>query len=472
MGWLLSSITASTKNIAIESAYFNPVRITKGSRAPGLKTESSMRFERKGDIEILPYSQDMAGYSIQKMALCKIEEDFFDSNPDVKSEHIIEIKKEKGERLLGISLNIEDAVKKIERFGIKKVHNNPVRFLVPSFRRDVEGEADIWEEFARLTGYENIPQRFRIKGDELPIDPRNEFKKLKKTSAFSGFYEIYNLSFMEEALIEQLPAVNQDVKRFVQIENPMWAEKNVMRTTLIPGLIETAERNLNRGVKDIRFFEMGTVFFSPNIEKTYISGILTGSLPREWCREERKYDLYDIKGRVETIMENYGIDNLEFQCGKYPLFEENRCLQIQIGKRTIGFLGEAHRLILERFNVPYAYGFEIDVESLIEMKSTRTRVILPPKFPAIIRDISLILNADIDSKFVLRLIQDMDISLLEEIKLIDLYTGKNIPQGKKSFTYSLTFRDKEGTLKDEEVDRIMQKIFTILEKNKIEIRRQ
>ena len=471
MGGIHSSVTASTKNIAIESAYFDPVRITRGVRSLSLETESAARFERKGDIGILPYSQDDAAYLVQEWASGKIEEKIFDSNPDVNAEKLVEITKERGEKLLGISLNMGDVVKKVERFGIKNVGNNPVKFLVPSFRRDIDGESDIWEEFARLTGYKNIPYRFRIKGQEMPEDPRYEFRRLREIAVFSGFYEVYNLSFMERSVVENLSEGNENLKNFVQLKNPMWPERDVMRTTLLLGLIESGVKNANRGIADIRLFEMGTVFFSPNVEKTYLSGILMGSIPREWHRKERKYDFYDIKGGVETILGNYDI-NFAFEYDENPLFEKHLCVGIYTEKEKIGWAGRVNRLIREKFGAPDAYAFEIDAGLLIKFKPTRDYISLPPKFPGIKRDVSLILNKDRNSEFVLNLIRDMNISILEDVRLMDYYTGKNIPEGKKSFAYSLVFRTKERTLNDEEVDKEMDKIFTILEKNNIEIRRQ
>ena len=471
MGGIYSSVTTSTRNIAIESAYFDPVRITIGVRFLSLETESAARFERKGDIEILLYSQDEAAYLIRKQASGKVEEKIFDSHPEVNTERLIEVNKEIGENLLGISLNMKDVVKKVERFGIKNVGNNPVKFLVPSFRRDIDGESDIWEEFARLTGYENIPYRFRIKGQEMPEDPRYEFRTLRKITAFSGFYEVYNLSFMERNVAENLPEGNGNLKNFVQLKNPMWPEKDVMRTTLILGLIESGVKNANRGITDIRLFEMGTVFFFPNVEKTYLSGILMGSISREWHRKERKYDFYDIKGGVETILGNYGI-NFAFEYAENPLFEKHLCVGIYTKKERIGWAGRVNKTIREKFGAPDAYAFEIDAGLLIKSKPVKDYIYLPSKLPGIKRDISLILNKDRDSGFILKLIEDMNIPILEDIRLMDYYTGKNIPQGKKSFAYSLIFRTKERTLNDEEVDKEMDKIFTTLEKNNIAIRRQ
>ncbi len=471
MGGLYSSVTASTKNIAIESAYFDPVRITKSSRALGLKTESSMRFERRADIEILPHSQELVADLIQKNASGKIDEKIWDSNPDAKVGKVIEVRKGKGEKLLGASLEMSDAIEKIERFGIENTGSNPVKFFVPSFRRDIDGEADIWEEYARLTGYDNIPHRFRIKGQEMPYDPRQELRRLRQICAFSGFYEVYNLSFMESKIIENLTEADENLNKFVYLENPMWPEKDAMRTTLILGLVESAKRNANKGTTDIRLFEMGTVFFSPNIEKIYLSGIVMGNVPREWNNPGRRYDFYDIKGGVETILRHYGAD-FAFTKQGFPLFEDNVSLGIVVNGRGMGFLGRIDKVILDKYDISDAYGFEIDVDELVAPKTATSHINLPPKYPSIRRDISLVVNNGIESDFVINLILDMDIPILEDIRIIDYYTGKNIPRSKKSFTYSLTFRATDRTLKDMEVDVIMEKIFDLLEKNYIEVRRQ
>jgi len=468
IGGLYSSVIASTKNIAIESAYFDPVRITKGSRALALKTESSIRFERGGDIDILPYSQELAADLIQRANHIKVEEKIFDSNPDVKTKKVIEINKEKGEKLLGISLNMDDVVEKVERFGIKNVGNNPVKFHVPSFRRDIKGESDIWEEYARLLGYDNIPHRFRIKSNEIPYDPRFEFRRLRKICAFSGFYEVCNMSFMESSVIELLGG---DINNAVFLENPMWIEKDIMRTTLILGLLESAKRNANKGITDIRLFEMGNVFFSPNTEKTFLSGIIMGNFPREWHSPERKYDFYDIKGGIETFLSHYGVD-FTFLFQNYLFFEDNISLGIRVNNRVVGFIGKIKSIILDKYDISEAYGFEIDAELLVDARNTGIHINLPPKYPSIRRDISLILSQDIGSDFVLTLIKDINIPVMEDVRLIDVYTGKNVPQGKKGFTYSIIFRVKDRTLRDTEVDEIMEEILALLEKNNIEIRRQ
>jgi len=276
---------------------------------------------------------------------------------------------------------------------------------------------------------------------------------------------------MESNIIESLPESKENLKNFVYLENPMWPEKDVMRTTLMLGLIESAKRNVNRGITDVRLFEMGTVFFSPNIEKVYLSGIIMGSILRKWHNPGRRYDFYDIKGGMETILRYHGVD-FTFTRQDYPLFENRVSLGIITNNRIIGYLGKIDKGILDRYDTFNAYGFEIDIDELMAVKTTMSHINFPPRYPSIRRDISLIIDKDTESDFVLNLILNMNIPILEGIKVIDYYTGKNIPQGKKSFTYSLVFRAADRTLKDTEVDDIMEKIFDLLEEKHIEVRSQ
>jgi len=473
MGGLNSEIEESTKKVLIESAYFNPVSIRKTSKKLGLNTEASHRFERGVDPEGIIPALNRAARLIAELGGGKLVDGVIDEYPKKVPARTITLSTKDTNRLLGTGLNqdeIKDLLESIE-VSTKKIDMDSLKVVPPSFRVDIMRPEDLMEEVARLSGYNNIPTSFPVIPAEARrpvklIDTRNRIMHLM--TGF-GFCETINYTFINRQSCDRLKLPSDDYRRnTVDLLNPLTEDQAVMRTSLIPGLLETVYRNIAKQVKNLKLFEIGKIYINKGeenlpVEIEMLTGLWTGSRSdASWYAKEIPCDFYDLKGEVEGLLKGLCIDHIRFARLPGDLCIYTRpgyTAQVFSGKILLGLVGELHPQSLRNFGLKQdVYLFELSIDTLIKLLPETIQSKPIPKFPAIPRDITIIVDKDIESGAIPELIENMAEELVENIHLFDVFTQDPIPPGKKSISLRVTYRSDKKTLEDDEVSHLHKTI--------------
>ena len=470
MGGLNSEVEDTTTNILLESAYFDPVCIRKTSKKTGLNTDASHRFERGVDPNGTITALNRATQLITEISGGKCVKGVIDEYPLPFSETTIDISTRRLNRHLGTRLDtaaIEKYLKSIE-FEVKIIDEDKLEVTPLSCRVDIRRFEDITEEIARLFGYNNIETTFPL----IPAEARHRDRKIdlrdrtKVLMTGLGFSEAINYSFISEQSCDHLELPPDDPKRkMVDILNPISEDQTVMRTCLIPGLLETMKFNISVQNKNLKLFEMGHVFFntgqkdSQPDEIEMLAGLWTGTrVDSSWSSKEIDCDFYDTKGGVEELIKNLGIVN-----ATYTRMPPEFCLftrpgftaHILVENEPIGLVGEVHPKVLRNYDLKQtAFIFELDFDRLVQSVPD-TKCARPiPKFPSTSRDITLIIDNDIETYKIIKTVEKLQEKLVEHLYLFDVFSGNPIPKGKKSVSFRITYRSPEETLEDKRVNHI------------------
>jgi len=449
-----SSVTLETRDILIESAYFDRVRIRKASNLLGVTTESSRRFERSADPGIVEMASRRVAYLVQRLAggmVGKLGEARLKSFEQKR----IKVYMKDLERILGKKLEENEVKKAIDRLGFA-VHKHEGHFevIVPTRRRDIELWEDLAEELLKIWGYDSIEGELRNCGRFVGKKLRTKDRLVKEIIAKYGFYEVKTVEFASPF---ELKLLGEDEKHFVRIKNPLNADFSCLRTTLIPGILRVASLNLRRGVDYVKIFEVGKVFLWRGEEELpkeefRLCALVAGEIPKRWDADERPLDLYDLLVVVKAL--NYHLKEpitLERVDNSFLPYLRNTARLFYKGE-VIGYIGELSQKVKKNFDIKAdTFLLEIKVDPL-EFKSPKFKEI--PQFPATSRDISVLIPENETLLPVLQLAQNTFGNLLEEHTIIDIYRGKPIPEGMKSVTLRFVFRSPERTLTQREVDEI------------------
>lgn len=471
MGGGNSEISDNTTNILLESAYFNPSAIRLTSKRLGLHTESSHRFERGADIDILTRALDRAASLISELAGGIIAKGIIDVYPVKAEPKKVTARLDRINKLLGLNLPAEEVIAIFHNLEFTVETQAPGIFEVsiPSFRVDIDREIDLVEEVARLNGYDKIPTtmpKARVFSDRPPRHQRLE-KELRDLLVGQGFNEIINFSFIAPNACDKLLLADNDPRRnFVKLLNPLVEEQSVMRTTLLPGLLETAARNTSYRIINLRIFEMRRVYLSrPDRElpeePLYAAGLLSGKrVPEGWNQEKGDVDFYDAKGVVENIFEELSISDVSYAVNTVENFyHPGKACTIYHNNEVIGSMGEVHPTVQENYGLEKPlYYFELNFDKLVMCNSDIITVAPPPRFPDTFRDIAMILADETPADSVLKSIYTLKIREIEEVEIFDLYKGEHIPSGQKSIAVRVRYRSQDKTLTDNEVTPIHQRV--------------
>ncbi|MBD3182882.1 phenylalanine--tRNA ligase subunit beta [Candidatus Poribacteria bacterium] len=475
MGGAYSEVSEKTTNILLESAYFNPVSISKTAKMLGMHTEASHRFERGTDIKGLITALDRTAQLIQELAGGEICKGIVDAYPVPYTPVEVELRPERVNSMLGTDISIqqmEDHLKSIE-FQVTQSENN-LHVVVPSFRPDVEREIDLIEEIARLYGYDNIPvtmpvSEVRTKSeDDIMMDLRN---KARDAMVSCGLNEVINYSFHSPDVYDMIHMEEDSKYRNVLvIRNPISENQSVVRTTLIPVILENIRYNFNQRTTDVGIFEIGKVFHPKDDgskqpdEPEFISGAITGMINAQvWNQPTRPADFYDIKGVVEVLMDKMDVDEYLVRPSVHPSFQPGRSAEIVSGEIVLGNFGEIKRQILDNYEFEQnVYIFEIDFTKMLTCTTREIIFQSLPVFPSVYRDMAVVLPFDIPASDVVKTIKEVGGKLIRSLNLFDVYKGKQIRDGMKSLAYAIEYFSPEETLTDEKVDSIHNEIVSVL----------
>lgn len=462
----VTGVTEETQNIFLESAFFAPENISGAARRYGLFTDSSHRFERGVD----PNLQNIAIQRASELILSLLGGEagplieVSDVNWLPKSNPIF-LRYDRIQRILGISLPKQKIENILQRLDMS-FHQTDQGWEItpPSYRSDIKIEIDLIEELARIYGYSSIPSRKLV--SEMNILSTSEItldlRRVRSLMMDRGYQEAITYSFVDPHL-EQLLAPNQPLLSLI---NPISSELSVMRTNQWSGLIQAVLHNQNRQQDRVRLFELGLCFRENNTEieqKLHMGGIITGDVYQEqWGESSRKVDFFDIKSDVENILKLTGYtDEFKFVRGGHPALHPGKSAAIYKGSKLIGYLGALHPDLKQKLDVNnHVYLFDLELESMLNISLPNYQII--SKFPAIRRDIAIIVSDSIPVEQILEKILDSAGELLKNVLIFDVYQGKGIEAGMKSIALGLTFQHPSRTLVDSEINEFMQHLINML----------
>lgn len=470
MGGADSEVTGGTSNVFLESAYFFPASIRRTSKALGLKTESSYRFERGADIELLEKALDRAAALIAVLAGGKVskKEDVY---PRPYRAESIKVRYERVNRILGTSISEGGMVDIVRRLCLE-ASAGLTFFSVspPSFRSDLRREIDIIEEIARLHGYEKIPTTIpRVHITRGAEDGRHRhISTIRETLRLSGFTEAVNYSFMNVGMLDALSIGNDDLRRrTVILRNPLNEAESRLRTTLIPSLLQNLVFNVSMGTRDVRLFEVSRVFIDrgealPEERHDLGAVYFREKTPSLW--KEEAPDFYAVKGVVESMMDELKISDCKFARSSAlsgrpePFLHPGKSCDITVGGKKIGFIGDLDPDIVEglglKISRPEIIIVEIYLDELLRF-APEARTYTPlPRYPYIERDVALIVDDSLPASDIVGRIEAYPSELIEEVAIFDFYKGKGIPEGQKSLAFTIRYRAKDRTLTDSEIEEV------------------
>jgi phenylalanyl-tRNA synthetase beta chain len=463
MGGAESEIKKNTTNIFIESAFFNPTLIRRGVKKLNLSTESSYRFERKADITAPIPALIKARDLIIQLSNGRMKGGITDIFKGEEDERKVFFTLEWLNGFLGSNLSKDEVIESLSLIDLPVSGDSPFEVKVPPFRRDIEIKEDIAEEVIRIVGFDAVPICETIVFDKISSIPQLTQKtgKIREYLTARGYDEVVNISFLSDKELEPL---HLDIEP-IRIQNPITSTLTHMRPTLIPGILKTVKSNINSGNRNIRFFELGSVYIpDPSHEKVHeplsLVGVAVGkSKQLDWRGENRTLDYYDIKGDIEGLFDYLNIGNLHFKRieSSFPLTEKGST--VSIDQENIGCVGILDGDIGNFFDISKrVLVFEIKTDPLLDRIDFQNKFTHIPKYPSILRDLCLHVPPGITHQKIEETIKKEGKGLVEDIQLFDTYQKKGSHDHSRSLTYSLTFRSDRGTLKDEEVNTAISEI--------------
>ncbi|MBN2520221.1 MAG: phenylalanine--tRNA ligase subunit beta [Bacteroidales bacterium] len=480
MGGLETGVTDDTVNVFIESAHFNPVSVRRTSKRHGLNTDSSFRFERGVDPHGTVYAMKRAALLMQELAGGNISSDVIDIYPKKINNKKVKLSYDHTKRLIGKKID-KRKIKKILKsldFIIEKKTQKELQLIVPAYRYDVTREADVIEEILRIYGYNNVEISKKIYSTishPPKPDPEKVINLISDYLTSIGFYEIISNSLTKSSYYEHIKEFKKE--NLVNILNPVSADLNAMRQTLLFNGLEAIIYNKNRKNHNLKFYEFGYEYYFrkkeniSDIQKNYeeeknLAILMTGQrFETNWITKQEQLSFYDIKTYTENIISRLGIDieQVEQNYIKNEIFNEG--LEYQINNKKIANLGEINDNLLRLFDIDTpVYYADLKWDILLQLINT-IKIEFEPlaKYPEVKRDLALLINKNIQFKQIQKLALQTEKKLLKKVSLFDVYEGENIEKGKKSYAVSFILQDENKTLTDKQIDKIMSNFIQVYE---------
>lgn len=479
MGGFETEITDTTNTVVLESADFYGPCIRRTARACGLSSEASGRFERGVDSETTIKALDRAAQLLQEMGACTVCEGIVDVYPNPKQANYVTFTPEQINNHLGtniakdVMLNIITSV----GFDVTKDENDEITVKVPSWRNDVTCMADISEEIARLHGFDKIkstlPNGVSMQGTQSA--KQTFIDKVKASLSSQGLYETISFALTNEETFNKLN-IPQDspLRKAVPIMNPLSDEYPLVRTTLLSSIFDNLARNLARKNDDVALFEVGSVFFPKALPVTElpdevikIAGAITGRRNAQgWNQTNDMVDFYDAKGIIEELFANLRVTRYTVEAGTHYAMHPGKTALFKKGRDVIATVGEVHPAVLSAYGITKpVYIFELDATTVMKYMAKDLKYKALPKYPATSRDLAMLVDVDVNAADIEKAMTKAAGQNLTQITLFDVYTGKQVEEGKKSLAFSLTFQSNDKTLTDAEIDPAIEKIVAKLQKD-------
>ena len=485
-GGLDSGVTESTTSVFIESAYFNPTSVRKTARRHGLSTDSSFRFERGCDPNCNDYILKLAALMIKELAGGEITGEVVDIYPNPVAAAEVEFNYDRCNALVGKELDHEvvDSILKSLEIEIVGREGNTLTLKVPTYRVDVTRECDVIEDVLRIYGYNNIELTDTLHSSlsfKTLTDSAEDLRcKIAEQLTGQGFNEILNNSLTAESYYSEMSTY--PLSGCVRLLNPLSNDLSVMRQTLLFGGLESLSHNINRKAADLKMYEFGNVYFfnteaestketplAPYREGQRLAMWLTGATRSgNWNKSSEESSIYDLRAYVEMVLQRAGISDKQLAMTVVPgddLYAVSMAVSTRSGKE-LGRVGIVSKKVLKMFDIRQDVFFaELDWMAIVKLSLKHTVNYTPlPKTLPVRRDLALLLDKNVAMEEVEKVVRESERKLLRDITLFDVYEGKNLPEGKKSYAIAITLQDDEKTLQDKQIEAVMSKVTMNLQK--------
>ncbi|MCK8828073.1 phenylalanine--tRNA ligase subunit beta [Natroniella acetigena] len=466
MGGLNSEVDQQTTTIFLESANFGPGVVRSTAKKLGIHSDASHRFERGVDINLVDFALDRAIQLITQISGGQVINGIIDLYPEQVLEEVLTLNLERVRKLLGVELTSEEIKGLLEKLNFAVEGEEELTVKIPTYRVDINQEIDLVEEIARSYGYDQIE----------PIKPAGDVIQGKKTwgqkvedrtrdiLADLGLFEVQNYSFISPTVFDQLnlPEDSQ-LREVVELGNPLSQDYSVLRTTLLPNLLENILLNFNRKVEEVSIFELGKVFIPTAEQKLPVEKLkLSAALMKEDLIDDWNLGaagFFHLKGILEEHFASLGIEKFKFVAAKHPSLHPGRTAKLEVAGEMAGYLGEVHPEVLDNYALNQRVTvFELDFSTIVKAATDAREYSQLPKYPALTRDVALVVKEEVTNQEIKDVILEVGDQILESIELFDLYQGEQVPAGHKSLAYSLNYRVATRTLTDDEVNQVQTEI--------------
>ena len=456
MGGENSEVRPETRRVLLESAYFRPESIRRTRRRLGISTESSYRFERGVDPNGVVRASDRAAELMAATAGAKVASGVLDVYPRPQEPWEVRLRPNRVVQVLGADIPVSRVTAILEGLDLKvqASADDHLSVQVPTFRPDLTREIDLIEEIARHYGYDSIEPDLRAEIDQTLAGRGRDhwLNKARDLLTAMGFYEAVNLSFLSRS---EASSFTTEPERLVRVINPLGEDLAWLRPSLLPGLLTSAVRNINRRTESVMLFEHGKVFSrgqdASYREHTALAAVASGAFAlRHWRASPRLVDFYDLKGAVEVLVRRLTGQTPRFEAVELPWFSTG--FSVQVEERTVGVVGELSDSVLKKFDSEQSvFAFELSWDDLRQFCREERLYAPVPRFPAVVQDLALLADENVPAGAIEAVIRKHGGPHLKAVELFDLYRGKQIPAGKKSLAYTLRFQADDRTLTEDEV---------------------
>lgn len=466
MGGANTEITDETNQIVFESALFQGASVRNTSKALGLRSESSSRFEKGLDINMAYTAVERAVQLVQELGAGTVVEGRLDVLGAPTQKRMLTIRWNQINQLLGLNLTAEQITSILTGLSLGvSVEGEIMTAVIPTYRNDIEGMADLAEEVARIYGYHRIP--LTLMEGSAAKGARTESQKLvdriKTELTGMGMYEVITYSFTSPNVYQTLGIKDaDDYPAVVRIANPLGEDQSIMRTTILPEMLEVLSHNYNRRIENCSIFEINPIFLPKALPLTDLPDEVLTLAMGEYGDN---VDFYALKGKIEALASLLGLDGkLTFQAAGHSALHPGRTAEVLLGGKSIGVFGQVHPKTAESYETDAKTVLgELNLQAMLDQAQTNKQYQALPRYPAVTRDLAFVVEKTVLAAQILKLIQKGGGSILEEVSLFDIYEGSQIPEGYKSMAYALSYRAPDRTLKDDEVNKAHQRIVTMLE---------
>ena len=471
MGGLETEVTDATVNVMLEAATFNGPSIRRTSRSLGLRSEASGRFERGVDTVLTHNALNRAANLLEAMGACETVAGIVEAYPEPVQPTVINVAPEAINNRIGITISKEEMIATLTslQFAVAEEGEN-LLVTVPSWRSDVTCDADISEEIARIHGLDHIESHLPVlgvtQGRQFVIEDVKD--SIQDYMAGVGMSEVMTYSFINPSAFDKLQLPADDSRRqAIELLNPITDEFKVMRTTMASSLLNAAAYNLARQQAKAAVFEVGRIYLPKQLplkefpeERSMLCAVISGKCnDLSWCTCRDNVDFYDIKGVAEGLLAKLQFNDYKLVHYAVPYLHPGKSCAIEHDGKIIGWFGEVHPLVQEAFGLAQeAYLLELEVAPLVEAATAVPQYQHLPKYPSMSRDIAVVVPAEVTNAELEQVIRKHAGKLLQDVRVFDIYTGKQVAEGCKSMAFNLTYQAADRTLTDAEVDESMKKV--------------
>jgi phenylalanyl-tRNA synthetase beta chain len=471
MGCLDSSISEETKNVLIEAAIFSPISIRKTAKELSLKTDSSLRFEKGLDPAILPFALDLATQLLIEVGsgTCSEKKQDINIKPFIPKKLICRQKRVNS--ILGLSLSLSEIINILDRLGIKasQEHSESVEVLVPPHRNDINEEIDLIEEVARLYGFNNLPKKQCMHYSPTLVDsPVFSFEnKIRSSLLKEGLQEFMTCDLISPFLSELAAVKTNPPTEILSVLQSKSNDYSILRHSLLPGLLQLAKHNYDRGNQNVAGFEVGRVHFKQNSvyqEPVSIGILLTGlNTQHHHAPQPKAFDFFDIKGTLENLLESIKINSISFKESHLPTLQPGRQAFVFKDTECLGVVGEVHPSLITKIDMPQRIYFaELNLNTLLSLQKPLLPVENLPLYPASERDWTITLKKETPVDHVLSCIREIESPLLEKVFLLDLFESEQLGPDRKNVTWRFIYRDTTKTLDIQTVEKEHTKLIQMV----------